>query len=641
MLSSWIGRARFNPAHFMARGITKTNGFSGVAVNGNIFDLQGARPATIAGAPTAKSYSAIGPTVDYTGGTDESQFTGRSTAVNNNNTFGLIFQLDSLNGGAGVLFAQSFNGGNPLLVTGVAYGASGASLNAIIATSLVSLGSYTFLTGVPYFVATSYSTTNYSTVILRLDTGQLLTFTGTGTFTAPASADGSYCIGNVTAFGAAQIGGGIAAAMFSPALHGVADLVQWAQDPWSFWYEPQKLNRAMLYSQAAASGTLVTATCGGGVEFLAGVRGDASVLLEYLASVRVDRPLQLEAIAALRRDDVCEPEFVAGLSAGVAAQLEFLGKVSADRLAPLEAVAALRADIVVLDEALGGLRSDAAAASEILAGLRADLLAPIEILGNVAVVTNAAVPIETLAKVTADQVADVELVSAMRADSAVGDEILAGVARSAPAPLEILEAVQASSAVPVENLGGVAVTTSAAVPIEVTAKLTADQVAGAELVSAARTDAAIGEEVLAGVARSSPASLEDVAAVQGNAALEVENLGGIAVTTSAAVPIEVIAKVRADGALESEQLSAMRADTAAGDEILAGVTRQAPAPVSFTSRVAAFAAAALEMLQTFVAGFVRSRIVTIAGEDRRAVPPSEDRRIFVEPDDRSATPGSD
>ncbi len=255
MLSSWIGRARFNPAHFMARGITKTNGFSGVAVNGNIFDLQGARPATIAGAPTAKAYSAIGPTVDYAGGTDESQFTGRSTAVNSNNTFGLIFQLDSLNAGAGVLFAQSFNGGNPLLVTGIAYGASGANLNAIIATSLVSLGSYTFLTGVPYFVATSYSTTNYSTVILRLDTGQLLTFTGTGTFTAPGSADGSYCIGNVTAFGAAEIGGGIAAAMFSPTLHSLQDLLLWAQDPWSFWHEPQKLNLAMLRSKVPSGNT--------------------------------------------------------------------------------------------------------------------------------------------------------------------------------------------------------------------------------------------------------------------------------------------------------------------------------------------------------------------------------------------------
>lgn len=252
------GAPRFDLSHPMSKDITSTNGFSGVALGANFVDLQSGLPATIAGAPTTQLFGAIGPSIVYTGATDESQYTNRSTAVNNSNTFGLIFQLNSVNATDAALFIQSING-SAFLSTGIALSA-GTSLAALVNGAFVSLGSISFALNVPYFLATSYNTTNYNTVLRRLDTGAIVTASGSGTFTPPASADGSYSIGNVSIFGPLQLDGGISAAMFAPSFHTLPRMVEWSKDPWSFWY-PRTLDLSMMLSGssvATPSGTLAT-----------------------------------------------------------------------------------------------------------------------------------------------------------------------------------------------------------------------------------------------------------------------------------------------------------------------------------------------------------------------------------------------
>ena len=109
----------------------------------------------------------------------------------------------------------------------------------------LSLGS--LAVGTSLFVAVSNSGSNgYNIVCRNLDTGQIYTGTGT-TGTNVQSATSTIEFGNYHALGSFGSGQRLAAFMFSYNYTPLASLLEWAKEPWAFWYpqtgpQPEMMN---------------------------------------------------------------------------------------------------------------------------------------------------------------------------------------------------------------------------------------------------------------------------------------------------------------------------------------------------------------------------------------------------------------
>lgn len=554
------GRARFNPAHVASKG-GKVR-FSAVASGKSFVNLLKGRVGTVGGSPAPVASTVLGQTLNFQGASDVAEFSGQSVANDAAVTIATIVQFSATASAFQVIFVSSLTSGGVSLYLSssgspIVEWLGGGSFNS----------NFNLSPNIPYFIiASGTAATGITFQFQRLDNGQIV-FNGTTAGSAtPGAPDGTYQIANNTNFSQPLLGR-MSAIMFSGAAISQGDFLKWSQDPWSFWYEQRQLNRAMLFSQAAAGGGIsVTVDFGCGFEFVGSLRRDGLAILEWLASVRADRPLQLEAIGAVRRDGSGSPEFIAGLSANVAAQLEFLGSMQKDNLGPLETVAALRSDVVVLMETASGLRSDITAATEIVASLRSDLIGPLETTGS------------------------------FRSDAPVSAEFTGGVTAQATAQTENLSGMAGNSPVEIENLGAITVTGNSAVQLETTAKLNVDQAMGSESVAGVRSDAAESSEITAGVARQTGAAIENVAGVAGNSAAEIENLGAIAVSGNSAVQLETQAKLNSDQAIGSESISGMRSDAVSDLESLAGASRQAGTGVEFLAKVQSDRVAQVENL---------------------------------------------
>ena len=137
-------------------------------------------------------------------------------------TFGFVFKLTATTATQLIYFGSGSDGWRIDVSTTV----------ALVSNGVVNTGnSFTLAANVPYFLAMSANDTAVNSVLVNLSTGQ--------TFTDTKSVSGNTAITLVSTDGF-MLGYGntvpVAAGMMANAFHGMNDLLQWAADPWSFWY---------------------------------------------------------------------------------------------------------------------------------------------------------------------------------------------------------------------------------------------------------------------------------------------------------------------------------------------------------------------------------------------------------------------
>lgn len=90
--------------------------------------------------------------------------------------------------------------------------------------------------GVPYFcVASINQSSNINFLLLRLDNGEVQTQSVGGVNVTMAASTAAYLVGNWP-FVSLGMTGNLATVMYNHAYLSIPQLLQWAQDPWGFWY---------------------------------------------------------------------------------------------------------------------------------------------------------------------------------------------------------------------------------------------------------------------------------------------------------------------------------------------------------------------------------------------------------------------
>jgi hypothetical protein len=203
-------------------GVPLGNGYIGFAP-GN------ATLATLTGSPAAKILSPIGPAFACSG-TNRATFTIATPVTPY--TLAAIFLWNGTNAAT-----QDICGALATTVSqgvGLSMGSTGIpGIRAHSAQVLSTLPA--IVAGRSYFLAISgVSTVGFSIAYTTLDTGQVFS-----QFVSDAgailSATSSFTIGNL-GDGSRPLNGSIGPTMFSNVLCSLPQLVQWASDPWSFWY---------------------------------------------------------------------------------------------------------------------------------------------------------------------------------------------------------------------------------------------------------------------------------------------------------------------------------------------------------------------------------------------------------------------
>lgn len=251
------GLPGFDPSHPAAMGTL----FSGASSPGGSFtSILNGKPGTKNGTPTTSIFGAIGPQTSFLGNSDNATFAFPATAFSAL-TMAAIFTLSTVTGLAAYIMHNAAGGS-----TGIGTGIGASATLGLVCNNVGnanSLGSSVAISlGVPYFAAVSvFSSTLAVAVLKNLQTGQITTFTGAPPAAATAG-DGNIYIGN-RGTNTRQLGGGVAAAMWSSSFTNLPTLIAWAQDPWSFWY-PQKLDlwsMLKVSSGAAVFNQTVNVTC--------------------------------------------------------------------------------------------------------------------------------------------------------------------------------------------------------------------------------------------------------------------------------------------------------------------------------------------------------------------------------------------
>lgn len=247
----------FDPSHFASKNVR----LSAVASGNNFVNLLNAKKGTVTGAVTAIVDSRIGPAAQITtiAGSDTyvSIPSPSNAAIPTSATVASIFTYGT-NGNFSGLF------GSNQTTFGVMFGvqAAGGSIQCYNGTVLNSVACVP-VAGNAYFAAVSYNTTKANFVLVNLTTGQVFSDSVTGA-SATAAADGTYCLGVNNNFSTNSLVGGLAAGMYAAEYLSIPQLLQWARDPWAFWY-PRTLDLADMLGTSAAPGGSVGTSAGAGV----------------------------------------------------------------------------------------------------------------------------------------------------------------------------------------------------------------------------------------------------------------------------------------------------------------------------------------------------------------------------------------
>ena len=230
-----------------------TNGglcwLSTIALTGNSINLLNGKRGTTSGAPTSTIDGIIGPCTVFTTGTQFNRFTGPTTTPAQF-TMATIFRPTAISNSP--LFSTSTTGS-----TGYIFFLTASDIK-VFDNQAVTIASGTTLTvGVPYFLLISYNGTAATFLWVRLDTGQVKTVTASGTL-VPANGNGNFNISSDLGDTPAQ---NVATLAFFPQYLELSGMLQWAQDPWSFWYPRNILqNRPydLMYKQQSHVNLLST-----------------------------------------------------------------------------------------------------------------------------------------------------------------------------------------------------------------------------------------------------------------------------------------------------------------------------------------------------------------------------------------------
>lgn len=186
--------------------------------------------STQVGSPTFTTRQIIGTAMASAGGNNYMKWANTAFASPSNITFAAILILDSSLAFGGIL-ADGTSGSWCLNLT-----AAGNVLEITTQGVAEFGGGPTLATGVPYFVAASRlagSTVNY--LARRLDTGLISTTTISNASAAPSNSSGGVRMGSEASGG---WNGAIAAGAIIYDYFSMAQLLDWADDPWGFWKSP-------------------------------------------------------------------------------------------------------------------------------------------------------------------------------------------------------------------------------------------------------------------------------------------------------------------------------------------------------------------------------------------------------------------
>lgn len=220
----------FDASHPAAGGIGPEHGFSGTAMAGGFVSLLSGAVATKGGAPVPGLNATIGPDVVFSNAAHQYTLAGQSTASDAAYTCGGIFYVTTFSNNNYLFVNSSTNAGCTLRFT-----STGQVVLIFVGQGNGVTSTFTLSASTPYFVAGSRGATTGDIIAVNLITGQVSTFSATVTTTSPSAVNGTYTIGN-NAGSQINFAGGIAAVMYAPQRISLATMLQWAADPWAFWY---------------------------------------------------------------------------------------------------------------------------------------------------------------------------------------------------------------------------------------------------------------------------------------------------------------------------------------------------------------------------------------------------------------------
>lgn len=221
----------FDPNHMAS----KKPMFSGVASAGGFVNILRGQVGVAVNAPVFSLMGHVGSSIEYpgSGATHTHTFSGNSTVKAEAHTVAAVTRMSSMPGSTAVIFSSSGgNAGEQLFVT---------ATTGIIKLSGVSGAGGTSPTigmeaNTPQLIIASNSgsggVSNY--LVMNLLTGVIKTDVQTAS-TGGNAPDGVYAIGNTTS-SPRSLSGRVAAVAFTHSFMSIPELLQWAADPWSFWY---------------------------------------------------------------------------------------------------------------------------------------------------------------------------------------------------------------------------------------------------------------------------------------------------------------------------------------------------------------------------------------------------------------------
>lgn len=263
------GNPGFDPSHIASKGVVRFSaipfgGLTGTAPSA-INLLNGKGPSSAINAVTNR-ISAYGPANNFQSGTQSMLFSGQPTTLPAAVTAASIFMYTGGSGFRCVFSSNSTSGG-----TGIQLfpDGSGGFFMTRIATGNTSSLIPTPANNVPCMVISSASIAagKVTYLLKRLDTGQVWTDTANLVIGAgDLPSDGAYRVGD---WGGGNLGvtGDIYATMYAENFLTINEMLQWAQDPWAFWY-PRTFDLSQMLK--GVSGAFLTLTAAQGTFSLSG-----------------------------------------------------------------------------------------------------------------------------------------------------------------------------------------------------------------------------------------------------------------------------------------------------------------------------------------------------------------------------------
>lgn len=228
----------FDPSHPAAPGAT----FSGIASTAGFINLMQGQRSVVNGTPLTTILPGIAAATKFPTAPDYCSFSGFPATLDNQTTMAAIVQFTTVGAAQQMFLCSSTQAStNWSLNCDFSGGTTSFSINpngGTVTRSLIALSA-----GVPYFLALSVSDSFANSgkvffVVTRLDTGQIQSANIAVSASPLGASNGSYSVGARVNGNVASLSS-IAAAMITRRATSFSALLQWAADPWSFWYPQQ------------------------------------------------------------------------------------------------------------------------------------------------------------------------------------------------------------------------------------------------------------------------------------------------------------------------------------------------------------------------------------------------------------------